>query len=131
MILSFPPALIKIDVEGFEWPVISGAKRQLLHHRPILYVEAKRIPGTVAYLNWLMSQGWRCYWHFALFYLRNNFRGNSENIFGTTGDMNVLAVPADLHDDGQPTDLPEIRSPDEDWRKFYSAYYQKNNVPIP
>lgn len=121
-------ALLKIDVEGFEWPVIHGAQQQLLRHRPVLYLEAKRIPGTVAYLDWLMKNGWRCYWHFAFFYRADNFRGNQENIFGGTGDMNVLALPRDRV---QPDDLPEIQRPDEDWQQVYGAFYQRRGTAMP
>jgi len=121
-------ALLKIDVEGFEWSVVQGAQQQLLRHRPVLYLEAKRISGTVAYLDWLMNNGWRCYWHFAFFYRSDNFRGNKENIFGGTGDMNVLAVPIDRE---QPDDLPEIQRQDEDWRQVYGAFYQQRGMAIP
>ncbi len=121
-------ALIKIDVEGFEWPVIQGAMRHLTTLRPVLYFEAKRIPGTVACLDWLMKNGWRCYWHFALFFQRDNFRGNANNVFGATGDMNVLASPTDRL---QPKDLPEIRSAEEDWRGVYEDYYSRSKRPLP
>lgn len=121
-------ALIKIDVEGFEWPVIQGSMQHLLALRPVMYLEAKRIPGTAAYLGWLMKNGWRCYWHFALFFQQGNFRGNSDNIFGPTGDMNVLAVPTGRQ---QPQDLPEIRSPDEDWRNVYEQFYARPKQSTP
>jgi FkbM family methyltransferase len=38
--MSIPPDLIKIDVEGFEDKVLSGAHRTLAVHRPKLIVEA-------------------------------------------------------------------------------------------
>lgn len=121
-------ALLKVDVEGFEWPVLQGASGHLLRLRPVLYLEAKRIPGTAAYLRWLMDNGWRCYWHFAFFYRADNFRGNAENVFGTTGDMNVLAVPAGAN---PPDNLPEIASPDEDWQAVYASFFQRRGLPLP
>lgn len=121
-------SLIKIDVEGYEWPVIQGAKKNLLKHRPVIYLEAKRIAGTAAYLTWLLGNGWRCYWHFASFYLPDNFRNNPKNIFGGTGDMNILAVPSEKT---LPEDMPEIRYPNENWQDVYVKYYQKRGVPIP
>lgn len=121
-------ALLKVDVEGFEWPVIQGAQQQLLRHRPVLYLEAKRIPGTVAYLDWLLNHGWRCYWHFAFFYQANNFRNNPDNIFGGTGDMNVVAIPAGRE---FPEDLPEIQRADENWQNVYAAFYEEKRVVMP
>lgn len=121
-------ALVKIDVEGAEWSVIRGARQHLLRLRPVLYLEAKRIPGTVSYLHWLMDNGWRCYWHFAHFFEKDNFRGISENIFGGVGDMNVLAAPREK---AQPEDLPEIRTPEEDWQTTYVAFYQRRQIGSP
>lgn len=120
-------ALIKIDVEGYEWPVLQGAKMLLKAHKPVLYLEAKQISGTVAYLDWLMSNGWRCYWHFAFFYNEDNFRKSSTNVFEGVGDMNVLAIPTDQ---AQPDDLPEIRSSDENWQETYTQYFRQRGLPL-
>lgn len=121
-------SLVKIDVEGLEWQVIQGAQGHLLNHRPVVYLEAKRTPGTVAALEWLMSNGWQCFWHFAFFFRADNFRQNPENVFGGTGDMNVLAVPAGRQ---PPDDLPLIRQPDEDWRTTYETFFRQSGRPMP
>ena len=121
-------ALVKIDVEGSEWRVIQGAQQQLLRHRPVLYLEAKRGPDTASYLDWLMNNGWRCFWHYAFFYRADNFRGNTTNVFGNSGDMNVLAIYGDRE---SPTDLPEIQVPNEDWRHVYTAFYQQRGIAMP
>lgn len=104
-------AFIKIDVEGYEWKVIQGADKFLHWHRPALYLEAKKIPGTVQYLDWLMKNEWRCYWHFSFFFHSKNFRETKKNVFGQMGDINILALPKEHP---QPDDMPEIRTPDED-----------------
>jgi FkbM family methyltransferase len=121
-------SLIKIDVEGFEWSVIQGCENLLSRHQPVLYLEAKRIAGTVAYLDYLMRKGWRCYWHFASFFRSDNYLRNQENIFGGTGDMNVLAVPADRE---QPENLPEIHNSADDWRDVYEIFYKERGIPMP
>jgi FkbM family methyltransferase len=119
---------MKIDVEGHEWPVIQGAQEVLLKYRPVIYLEAKRIPGTQHYLDWLMKNGWTCYWHFAFFYKSNNYKGNKENVFGGTGDMNILALSP-----GQtaPTDLPEVTSSDANWQNSYAQFYANKTIQMP
>jgi hypothetical protein len=79
-------------------------------------------------LEWLISNGWQCYWHFAFFFRLDNFRQNPENVFGGTGDMNVLAVPAGRQ---PPKDLPAISQPDEDWRTAYEAFFRRNPYAMP
>lgn len=46
-------ALMKIDVEGMERPVLEGAERTIRAHRPVLYVEIfdEALAETTAYLD--------------------------------------------------------------------------------
>lgn len=119
---------IKIDVEGHEWPVIQGAEQTLRRHRPGLYLEAKQsLPQTRLWLDALLRLGWRCYWHFAFFYRADNFRGQPDNIFGATGDMNVLALPPERP---QPVDLPEIKSAEEEWKAVYEPFFRARKLPL-
>ena len=120
--------LIKVDVEGYEWPVIQGGFKQILSHRPVIYLEAKKIDFTKLYIQWLLSNGWRCYWHFAFFYSHDNFRKNTENVFGAVGDMNVLAVPDTKE---QPDDMPEIIDPNENWQSVYGEFYKITGKHMP
>lgn len=111
--------LIKIDVEGLEWDVLQGGEGILLKYKPVIYFEAFPNHGTMSCLDWLMGNGWMCYWHFAFFYSSDNFLKNETNVFGQLGDLNVLAVPENVD---QPPDLPLIRSPNEDWRMALAGF---------
>ena len=119
---------IKIDVEGYELQVIRGAADTIEALRPVIYFEAKRLPGTVKVIETLQKAGYRCYWHFAAFFQPNNFRQKAENLFGGRGDMNVLAVP---QDEDQPEDLPEIGLPDEDWQPVYVEFFRLRGTSMP
>lgn len=121
-------ALLKIDVEGHEWDVFQGAEKTISSCRPVVYFEAKRLPGTVASIGVLQELGYRCYWHFAHFFRTDNFLGNVEDMFRGVGDMNILAVPRERQ---QPDDLPKIYSADEDWRAVYPEFFSKRGLVMP
>ncbi|HXJ02835.1 MAG TPA: FkbM family methyltransferase, partial [Micropepsaceae bacterium] len=55
--------LIKIDVEGMEQWVLEGAKTLLKEHQPLLYVENDRPEKSRDLIQWLLSNGYRLYWH--------------------------------------------------------------------
>ena len=122
-------SLIKIDVESYEWEVIQGGQKFLRKHKPVLYMEAKNnVDGTKKYLKWLFDNGWRCYWHFAFWYRKNNYKNDSNDMKPGTGDMNILAVPSK---NNQPNDLLELSSYDEDWdQNKLIDFYKSNNLPM-
>lgn len=70
--------LIKIDVEGMEKDVLTGASDTLRTLRPILYMECHRAPGgEPPSLTLLKSFGYRAWWH------------------GHSGSQNVVAFPSE------------------------------------
>lgn len=120
--------LIKIDIEGHEWNAIKGGKKFLKKHKPIIYLEAKKTDGTKNYLKWFFDNGWRCYWHFAWWFRKNNYKNNVNVNFLGQGDMNIVAIPNDI---AQPDFLPEINSFDETWsQESYANFYIKNKIEI-
>jgi FkbM family methyltransferase len=121
-------SFIKIDVEGHEWEVIKGADSFLLKHSPVVYLEAKKeLIGTNNCLDWFLTNGWNCYWHFAVWFRGNNWKSNKKNIFGDTGDMNIVAVPKSK---SQPKNLLKINSKDEEWDgEKYMSFYSENGIP--
>jgi FkbM family methyltransferase len=120
--------LIKIDVEGMEWQVLSGAAHTITRHRPALYFEAKSGGNTRACLSWLLERDYALYWHFAHFYDAQNFAGKTENVFGLHGDINALALPRERKIEVQ---MPRVSGPDGDWKSEYTAWVQSRRQQQP
>ena len=123
-------SLIKIDIEGHEWDAIQGGKNFLKKHKPVLYMEAKKDQvGTKKFLKWFFDNGWICYWHYAFWYRKNNYKNNSKLIHDPgIGDMNIVAVP---ENNKQPTNLLKLKSFDEEWNeKDLKEFYDSNKLAM-
>ncbi|MEO5373380.1 MAG: FkbM family methyltransferase [Alphaproteobacteria bacterium] len=101
--------LIKIDVQGMERDVLTGAVHTIERYRPILYVENDRRENSPALLQQVFDLGYRAYWHRPALFNPNNYLLNPENIFGNLCAINVLCLPAAVRAD---VGLPEVVSTD-------------------
>jgi hypothetical protein len=90
-----------------------------MQHRPILYVENDREEKSAALIQLIMSFGYRLWWHALTLFSPDNYRGNSENVFGFTGSINMLCLPREHQ---VAIGLPEIKSPHDSWRPTAPAY---------
>lgn len=84
---------LKIDVEGMESEVLSGATETIKRARPILYVENDRKEKSATLIRQLQDLDYRCYWHTPAYVRVPNFRGNSDNRFPRLISINMLCVP--------------------------------------
>jgi FkbM family methyltransferase len=89
--------LLKIDVEGFEFEVISGALETIRRCRPIIYIENDREGHQQTILSSISNLGYHLYWHTPPVADEANFNGVQENIFGglTIYSINMLCVPSE------------------------------------
>jgi len=85
-------ALLKIDVEGMEAAVIRGAVATIERCRPLLFVENERADRSAALIELLIDLGYDCYWMFGELYNPENYFGERENVFGTTGGGDMICV---------------------------------------
>lgn len=88
--------LLKIDVEGAEKTVLQGATLTIRRTRPFLYVENDRPAQSAALIATILDLGYRLWWHQVPLFSSRNFRGNSENVFGTATSFNMICVPKEL-----------------------------------
>lgn len=106
--------LIKVDVEGMECDVLEGAKDTIARLRPVLYVENDRTEHSRRLIALIQSYGYRLWWHLPRMYNPDNFRGDPENLFGNIVSVNMLCLP---QENQSVVEMPEIVTPDDDWRK--------------
>jgi FkbM family methyltransferase len=88
--------LLKIDVEGMERAVLSGARQTIARHRPILYVENDRRAHSAELIGMIGEQGYAMWWHAPPLFNPNNFRGHAENVFGAVVSINLLCTPKEM-----------------------------------
>jgi FkbM family methyltransferase len=104
-----PVALIKIDVEGHELRVLQGASNILSRSHPILHVENDRIDQSPELVEWLLTQGYRLWWHITPAFNPDNFLDLQQNFYGDVSFINMLGVHRSRNITIQ--GLPEITNP--------------------
>jgi len=95
---------IKIDVEGMEELVLSGATELIERDRPLIYFEVLEIERLRALRGLLSGLGYELRWLTSEAYNPDNFRLNPENIW-QHGETGILALPAD---DARAAHLPLV-----------------------
>ncbi len=73
--------LLKVDVEGMESEVLTGATETIARYRPVLYLENDRAEKSPQLIQQLLQLGYRIYWHLPPLFNPNNFFGQTEDIF--------------------------------------------------
>lgn len=81
------PALdfLKIDVEGGEMDVLTGAEGTIMHARPVIACEVER--HYPAILGWMLAHDYRPFWQTPLLGAQ----------WASTRSKNLLCVPNDRH----------------------------------
>ncbi len=103
--------LIKIDVEGWEHQVLTGAEQTIAQHRPVLHVENDRLDRSARLIELLWSLDYRLAWHITPLFNPDNFAGEAENTYPGIVSVNMIGVPRESEITLK--GLPEITSADE------------------
>ncbi|MGB5080906.1 MAG: FkbM family methyltransferase [Burkholderiales bacterium] len=103
--------LLKIDVEGMESDVLTGAADTLNRLRPVLYVENDRGAKSEPLIRLIQGFKYRLWWHLPPYYHPANFSGNAENAFGGLVSINMLCMPWEYT--GTVTGLREVSGPED------------------
>lgn len=110
------PDVLKIDVEGYEYPVLLGAEQRIRRHRPLVYYEAQETRDFGKIFTFLLDLDYDLYWTCVRNYNHNNHAGNQDNIFGNSAIFSIVAIPNNL----PPLSLPPVNGADDTWRRFCS-----------
>ena len=108
--------LMKIDVEGMELDVLLGAVETIARYRPPIYFEQAREERFAQTFEFFERFQYSLFWHVSDPFNRNNLRRRSENIFGGTREINVVAIPQEKTERWrrQTSPLPPIAGPGYD-----------------
>jgi FkbM family methyltransferase len=104
--------MLKVDVEGMEAEVLSGARETIARLRPIIYVENDRRTKSRELIGLIDELGYRMWWHLPPLFNPGNFAHFQQNVFGGTVSINLLCFPKEM-----PTNVSGLRpvtGPD-DW----------------
>ena len=88
--------LLKVDVEGFEVQVVTGAQATIRRCRPTLYVENDRPAHQRQLIDLIHALDYRLYWHTPPLAGPGNFNGVEANVFGRSYvSINMLGLPSE------------------------------------
>lgn len=85
--------LIKIDVEGMEPDVLTGASQTIKKFKPFLYFENHSNEDLYKAINILKPYNYKLYWHTPSLFNPDNFNHYAVNVFNGIVSKNILAVP--------------------------------------
>jgi FkbM family methyltransferase len=87
--------VMKVDVEGWELPVLKGAEQVLSRNRPLLYVENDHHQGGTELIEWLWKMGYELWFHNSQLFNPGNYFGSTINLFRNLYSLNLIGIPAE------------------------------------
>jgi FkbM family methyltransferase len=106
---------LKIDVDGFELDVIKSGINLINKYRPVLYFENDMKPMSRDLIAFVLSLGYRIYFHPAPIFQPNNFFENTNNHWAPRSIVSLMMLA--LPDDQAPPLIGarEVLSADDWW----------------
>ncbi len=83
---------VKIDAEGMEVEVLTGAAKTLARDKPILYVENDRVDRSEELIRLIQGHGYRLWWHCPPLFNPDNWAGNTTNAWPRIVSFNMLCI---------------------------------------
>ena len=90
---SWDVGFLKIDVEGMESDVLSGAQALIQRCRPAIYLENDQPAKSRALIEQIWSMDYSLWFHLPALFNSNNFARCTENLYPTLVSVNMLCLP--------------------------------------
>jgi hypothetical protein len=92
--------LLKIDAEGMEREIMTGASGTVEKFRPLLYLENNNRASSSALIEKIQSLDYQAYWHVISYFRPNNHTKCADNIFSAPLELNMLCLPKEADTGG-------------------------------
>ena len=118
-------SLIKVDVEGMEKEVLTGANDTIRKFRPLMFVENNNLDKSEELIETIFAMDYVAWWVIANYFRPSNFFANETNVFATSApSADLFCVPAE-----QPVDftgLELVRGVTDNWLVARERIVAKN-----
>ncbi|MDZ5459075.1 FkbM family methyltransferase [Azohydromonas lata] len=88
-----PVSFMKFDLEGYEGAALQGARQLIARDRPVLFCEINDLDGAARILEALRGFEYQAYFVETAAFNPDNYRGESDNIFGHACETALLMLP--------------------------------------
>lgn len=85
--------LIKIDAEGMEADVLVGGGQSITRHQPLIFAECNDLELGSRTWRLLKEYGYDVYGFLSKAFNRDNWRRETENVFGEAAEASLLGIP--------------------------------------
>jgi hypothetical protein len=99
-----------------EAEALLGAAATIARCRPILYLGNDHEDRSAALIGLVQSHGYRLYWYLPRLFNENNFRADTENIFGDSVLVKMLCVPTEVPQSSLSV-MREVTDPADRWHR--------------
>jgi FkbM family methyltransferase len=84
---------IKIDVEGMELDVVSGAEKTIKKNRPFIFIECNSIHSAQPFMEWSKKESYKIYGVLSDAFNPDNFLANPVNDFNLAREVGLFLLP--------------------------------------
>ena len=115
------PDFIKIDVEGYELPVLQGALNLIKQKLPVIYFEAQESKDLDKIYYLLKDFGYILKWVCVKNFNTNNFFNNQNNLYENSAIFSILCYQPNTIQ----TELEDVLGPNDSWEKVIDRANKK------